>query len=496
MGLNQTSRYSGVFQSAQQFSPGKYDILIHVDTACAYFPSGLVIRSQQSSLPGRLEGSVYADRSANCRVDTVDRPVVNAMVKGEGSNGIRYYGLTDLQGHYSIQVPYGTYQVSLVSRNGQIARTCASVQTVTVASGQSTASLNTMLDSARAGDVRVGLGFSGLRPGRETVVSAGLMFEGDFDFTSLSVLEFDTLLSYVPNPSYTRRIDSVVGHKVYFKAESGSVSAPGYLDNLVMISVPPDGSLIGRTVKFKLSRIGSPDANPANDTTSYSVRIIGSHDPNDKQVSPESRRPGVEGDLTYTIRFQNTGTDTAFYVAVRDTLSPLLDLSTLHGFTSTHKAEYKLTGRVLEARFPFINLVDSNRNEPASHGQFSFKIKPVAGLALGQQIENKADIYFDYNAPVRTNTATFQVQQPTAIVAAKQDVLQWVPNPATDRAELRMAMVPAGILMAVDATGKIHVLPYVYSEGTIRAELKTLLTGVYQLRFEKGAAAGRVVVVR
>ncbi|MEM6726195.1 MAG: hypothetical protein AAF598_19280, partial [Bacteroidota bacterium] len=57
---------------------------------------------------------------------------------------------------------------------------------------------------------------------------------------------------------------------------------------------------------------------------------VDSYDPNDKQVFPEG--VGQEGfieanrSLEYLIRFQNTGTDTAYRVVIRDTLSRKLDM--------------------------------------------------------------------------------------------------------------------------------------------------------------------------
>jgi Secretion system C-terminal sorting domain len=48
-------------------------------------------------------------------------------------------------------------------------------------------------------------------------------------------------------------------------------------------------------------------------------------------------------------------------------------------------------------------LVDSFRNVAASQGFVSFKINQKKDVALGSKINNEADIYFDYNAPIRTN---------------------------------------------------------------------------------------------
>jgi hypothetical protein len=54
--------------------------------------------------------------------------------------------------------------------------------------------------------------------------------------------------------------------------------------------------------------------------------------------------------------------------------------------------------------FNDVNLPDSNSNEPLSHGYIKYSIKPAASFVQGSVINNRADIYFDFNEAVRTNT--------------------------------------------------------------------------------------------
>jgi hypothetical protein len=51
-------------------------------------------------------------------------------------------------------------------------------------------------------------------------------------------------------------------------------------------------------------------------------------------------------------------------------------------------------------------LPDSNVNLIASNGFVNFRIKPVSSVVLNTVIPNKGAIYFDYNEPIITNTAT------------------------------------------------------------------------------------------
>jgi uncharacterized repeat protein (TIGR01451 family) len=152
---------------------------------------------------------------------------------------------------------------------------------------------------------------------------------------------------------------------------------------------------------------------PFNDASPFSEReyaeVIGSFDPNDKAATPQ----GVKDEhfilpktpIEYKIRFQNTGTDTAFTVVVRDTLSPWLDIESFRIGASSHANTWDISGNgVLTFTFENILLPDSNVNQAASNGFLSFTIQPLDTTTLGTLIENRAGIFFDFNEAVLTNT--------------------------------------------------------------------------------------------
>ena len=133
--------------------------------------------------------------------------------------------------------------------------------------------------------------------------------------------------------------------------------------------------------------------------------------PNNKQVEPEGL--GENGLVapneyfTYTIGFQNTGTDTALNVRVVDRISDILDLSTLEVLAASHS--YRL--RIMEHNklvfhFDSIMLPDSTADFIGSQGYIRFRIKHLPGVPLGAVIQNQAQIYFDVNPPVFTNMVT------------------------------------------------------------------------------------------
>jgi uncharacterized repeat protein (TIGR01451 family) len=137
--------------------------------------------------------------------------------------------------------------------------------------------------------------------------------------------------------------------------------------------------------------------------------VLGSFDPNAKSAFPVGYEPmhyierGTE--IEYLVQFQNTGTDTAFTVIVRDTLSEFLNPASVQVGAASHNFTWDLEGRnILVFKFLNILLPDSNVNESASHGWLSFRIAQKPGLSLGSRIENQAAIFFDYNSPVFTET--------------------------------------------------------------------------------------------
>ena len=150
------------------------------------------------------------------------------------------------------------------------------------------------------------------------------------------------------------------------------------------------------------------DLDPSDNVDTLVQVVTGSYDPNDKQVTPDGFIPLGFDELTYVVRFQNTGTAAADKVVIVDTLSASLDVSTFRTVAASHGYSYELLqGSPAVVRWTFldINLPDSTTDWLGSQGFVRYEISPVSGLKIRDSILNAADIYFDFNAPIRTNTA-------------------------------------------------------------------------------------------
>lgn len=162
------------------------------------------------------------------------------------------------------------------------------------------------------------------------------------------------------------------------------------------------------------------DITPVDDTFRIKQRIQGAVDPNDKAENlggSITKQQVVAGEyINYFIRFQNTGTDTAFNVVVRDTLDNKLDWNSFQMIASSHPYTLQVDDEnKLIWTFYNILLPDSNVNEPASHGHIAYRIKADNSLNIGATFLNRASIYFDFNLPVHTNFAPMVVGTPITL---------------------------------------------------------------------------------
>lgn len=199
--------------------------------------------------------------------------------------------------------------------------------------------------------------------------------------------------------------------------------------------------------------------------------ITGAYDPNDKVASPVGYATPhyIEANtqIDYQINFQNTGNDTAFKVVVVDTISPTLDINTIQLGVASHPYQFQRTdSNVVQFVFDSIFLVDSFRNEPKSHGFVKFKIQQKPNNPVGTKIYNKADIYFDYNAPITTNQTYhtigrnyISVDLITSTISTKYNVktMKVFPNPFREKTQIIVDgdELKNSVLILMNMEGKI-----------------------------------------
>lgn len=240
------------------------------------------------------------------------------------------------------------------------------------------------------------------------------------------------------------------------------------------------------------------------------TELTASYDPNDKRVVPvgygsEHIVHPNDSLLEYTIRFQNTGSDTAFTVEIVDTLpTAYLNPVTFLSGASSHPYTVRMHGNgIVTWRFENILLPDSATNEAGSQGFVKFKIRTRPDLPNGTVINNRANIYFDFNAAIVTETCFITISD-IQIIASTSDIqmedgLEVYPNPTSSMLNITCTdnrIQPYGVTI-YDLTGR-EVLMVNYASGTsgYAIDVSGLSAGNYVVvvSSEQGVFREKVVV--
>ena len=218
-------------------------------------------------------------------------------------------------------------------------------------------------------------------------------------------LQLDDSISYI---SSIIPPDSINGQNIYWHYDNLFFFSSEMIN--IQVLMPPFNSM-GDLLLSILTVHEQDSLGNIIYTNSDSLKQVSicAYDPNDKSVMPKGI--GSEGfispnqELEYLIRFQNTGSDTATTVMVRDQLDENLDWSTLQIMASSHAMQVWIE-QDGEAVFKFENILlpDSGSDFLASQGFVKFTIQPKQGLLPGTPLFNTSHIFFDSNPAVVTNT--------------------------------------------------------------------------------------------
>lgn len=256
-----------------------------------------------------------------------------------------------------------------------------------------------------------------------------------------------------------------------------------------------------------ITKFSPDDQSPTIDINC--LENVGSFDPNDKQGFPtgvlaEHYIP-LNQPIEYLIRFQNTGTDTAFTVMIRDTLDVGFEVASVRPLGSSHPYSFSVMGQnILQFTFASILLPDSNTNEVASHGFVKFNIEPKKDLLNGTVVQNKAAIYFDFNDPVITNTTwhTFgdKYLDVSNVVFSLGIGLDVFPNPSTEYTTflLKSASPVRGTLQVFDMSGS-RVSEQDFEHNQFEFQSGQLQAGCYFFKIisnDQPLAAGKMIVLK
>lgn len=390
-----------------------------------------------------IRGKVFVDYNGNGLFDGADSGIPGTMVT---TTGVTYAGMANTAGDYHFAVaPNATYGLVATPMN-TIAWTPTAPAVPYILTPGPLANLTGndfgFQPVSNVQDLSVAVVLPFLRPGFTTTGTIYVDNLGTMPTTGTLTFTYDSLVSISSaNPSYASN-DTITRTVTWNLPTIPILQRAAFT---VGLYIPPTVPL-NSTLAFSAQVTSTgQDIDLYNNSDIATALVIGSFDPNDKAVTPAGEgsnhqvAPGTE--LSYRIRCQNTGNAAAINVVIRDTLDANLDISTFKMLGSSHSYDLDIqNGRYLSWDFPNINLPDSFSNEPGSHAYIDFSIRPKANRPLGTVVENSAAIYFDFNAPVVTNTAwiTYDVTSSAVHPSLPQSAVLIYPHPIGNSATVAL----------------------------------------------------------
>ncbi|MCX6210274.1 MAG: LamG domain-containing protein, partial [Bacteroidetes bacterium] len=352
-----------------------------------------------------INGNVYVDVNNNGIMDSTDYYKPN--VKIIGSNGT--FAITNLQGNYDIVADsLGNFSDSIVIPNLFAANTVShsynfNTYDTTVEENYILQNTTQLFDSL---SIRIIPLFNAARPGFDYPVGVTYANEGNTFLNNLVLtIPYDSSkLLYVSSTN-----NSLVDNGTSLSIPASNLASGQHTSFMISFKVKNYASL-GDTLKL----IATVATNTIASIDSSTMIISGSYDPNDKDATPQLTTADVaQGKyIDYIIRFENTGTDTAFKVIVTDELSNFLDYNTLQLTSLSHPCNIQVKDNKVSFVFNDIKLPHNAIDKIACYGYISFRVKPNLIAVNGTNILNTASIYFDYNLPIVTNTAVTKIKDP------------------------------------------------------------------------------------
>ncbi len=253
------------------------------------------------------------------------------------------------------------------------------------------------------------------RPG--FVASYDLIYGNNGNITTGSeslILNFDSSrLAYITNSASVLPTSVTSGTITWSYSNLTPLEFRNITLSFNVLSPPTVNS--GDVLSFTGNITPTLDVNPVNNSINFNQTVVNGYDPNDLlcMEGDEISTTQIGDDLTYRIRFQNTGTASAVNISVKTDLDADLDWSTFQPIAASHAYTTTVAnGNELTYTFNNINLDDATTNEPGSHGWIFYKIKPKSTVAVGDTFDATASIYFDFNPAVVTNTYTTNIVSP------------------------------------------------------------------------------------
>lgn len=471
------------------------------------YPLGFWVKSLPCNFGSALMGNVNYDVNSNCAYDANETRLANqSVLLSQGAN--TQTAFTDNGGNYYFtNASPGTYTVAVTNLTNGYVASCAISQphSTTINNGALTVddfplACTPSFDFVASNINRIGNFWPGqtvylksYAPIIKTVCSAAPT-PGTIQLILPPCLKYDQDTNLVWQPSsvqlwpagdtITYSVADVYNHSYWLQANL-----------LTRAKICTTATVLDTfCVTMIVQALGDNQLN--NNIYTTCIPAMASYDPNYKEVSPKG--VGSAGfispsplDLVYTVHFQNTGNAPAVNIFIKDTIDSDLDITSLQILSSSHAmANNSLVNGVMTFNFPNIMLPDSATSPMGSQGYVTYSIKMKPGLLPLTQITNKAYIYFDYNAPIITNTTLNTIENPAGINQSftKSNSFLIYPNPASNGLNI-INEQEFNYLKIHDITGRLVYYKQLNNVRGVELNISELKSGIYLL--EIGDNAGR-----
>lgn len=401
------------------------------------FPNAINYFENLGVLGNTIFGSVSFDQNGN-GCSSGASSVANILV--EADNGINSFSAyTDASGSYSINTNEGTFLTEIASPLPvYIESNPESYEIIFVGDGNSEEANFCLEPTQVADDLNIALyPRADARPGFQSNYELTFSNIGTSSMTGSISLTFDN--SRVSFVEASEAVASQSANSLTFDYADLNVLETRRISITFELAPPPtnqsDDILI---YTAEISPVAG-DITPEDNEFELEQIVVNSFDPNDILVlEGETIFEEETNDyLHYIIRFQNTGTADAINVRVENELDSNLDWSTLQPEALSHPNRIEIRdGNLVEFIFDNINLPPQSQSEEDSQGFIAYKIKPISSIGLGDSMSNNADIFFDFNAPIRTNTVTTTVIERLGVDEVGLTNLALYPVPSSDAVQI------------------------------------------------------------
>jgi uncharacterized repeat protein (TIGR01451 family) len=469
-----------------------------------------------------ITGTVYADANTNCSKDVGETGIQNVQIHCSGLG----YAYTDANGVYSFMAPAGTYTLTesvqqiyplaLCQSNNLIATVAAASNCI---STYNFANTTIPIHGLHVITTSVNQPIPGNTYYQKVIVqNEGTIAENTVQFGYVN----DGQLSYNNSSPWALTQQNNATYPNWYSITSGfpnllaGTNSSSFINYNVPTNIPLNTVVNFYDTVAHIAPLASSwltDNTPWNNVDNHQAVVIGSYDPNFKEVTPKGS--GVQGfittsdsTLTYVIHFQNTGSYFAQNIVLIDSLDSDLKIASLRPGYSDHNYTASVSeAGVIKFDFKNINLAwKSNYGDLMSSGLITYSIKLKNNLALGTQIKNTAAIYFDYNEPVITNTTLNTISAPTAIKNIKglesNDAILY-PNPAsTDvRFTFSSSEKENGVLSVININGQevsVRAIILQQGENNLHENVSQLQNGIYFVRLQtnSGIITKKLVIAK